>query len=183
MSAGGERVLIHGVLLSVAACGTLVLSEPGVGKSLLALELIAKGHKLVADDSVELRRSGSRLVGAGPRLTYGILAVRPLGLIDVRRYFGNAALSREIQVDLCVHLSVERSDCAPENFTSGPSSTNYLGVSIPEFQFGTGSAASWPTLVEAAVHVRRHGRDTGEKLVREHSRILADAADAYLNSN
>ena len=86
-----ERVLVHGVLVDLLGLGVMIVGESGIGKSECALELVSRGHRLVADDVVELRRRAESYVeGTGPEATRFFMEVRGLGLIDVQ------AISRRV---------------------------------------------------------------------------------------
>ncbi|NCV60466.1 MAG: HPr(Ser) kinase/phosphatase, partial [Betaproteobacteria bacterium] len=100
-----EHTTVHGVLMDVLGLGVLLQGESGLGKSELALELISRGHGLVADDAVELARiSPVLLEGKCPVLLQNMLEVRGLGLLDIRTIFGEAAVRRKIRLRLIVHL-------------------------------------------------------------------------------
>src|SRR5688500_18840052 len=91
---------MHGVLLCAHGLGVLLTGPAGIGKSTLALELLARGHALVADDAVSVRRSGSKLEGHCDPLLRGQLAVRELGLLDVGKLYGAGALRARQRLDL-----------------------------------------------------------------------------------
>jgi len=80
-----DSASVHGVLVSVFGSGVLILGRSGIGKSACALELIDRGHKLVADDVVNVERKGDSLIGSAPAALFGSLEVRGLGVVDVRR--------------------------------------------------------------------------------------------------
>ncbi len=88
-----DRRIIHGVLMAVFDRGTLIRGASGTGKSELALELIARGHRLVADDAVRIDRRGNELYGEAPELTWGVLAINGLGLVDVAAVLGDGSIT------------------------------------------------------------------------------------------
>ena len=94
--------VIHGVFLVIHDLGVLLLGPPGAGKSTLALELVARGHALVADDAPLFRRAGERLVGRAAPATAGFIHVRGLGPFDVRRQYGAAAVRDSHPLDLVI---------------------------------------------------------------------------------
>ena len=107
------REVIHGVLLDILGLGVLMIGESGIGKSECALDLIVRGHRLVADDTVEIRlRAASIIVGNCPELTRHHMEVRGLGLINLRDLFGVASTRTSKRVELVVQL--ERWDPARE---------------------------------------------------------------------
>ena len=99
------RVTRHGVLVDVYGVGVLITGESGVGKSEAALELVKRGHRLVADDVVDIRRvSDNRLVGEAPEMIRHLMEIRGIGIIDVATMFGIGSVMRTRSIDLIVHL-------------------------------------------------------------------------------
>ena len=98
------RCSIHGVLVDVSGIGVLLTGESGIGKSECALDLVSKGHRLVADDVVEIRRRGEDLVGQASSLIQNLIEVRGLGIINIVELFGVAATREHKRVELHIHL-------------------------------------------------------------------------------
>ena len=99
------RTTMHGVLVEVYGVGVLLTGESGVGKSEAALELVKRGHRLVADDVVDIRRvSDNRLVGEAPEMIRHLMEIRGIGIIDVATMFGIGSVMRTRSIDLIVHL-------------------------------------------------------------------------------
>ena len=94
----------HGVLVDVYGEGVLIFGDSGIGKSETAIELIKRGHRLVADDAVEIKRIGATLVGTAPELIRNYLEVRGVGVIDVQRLFGMSAVQHDSEVELVIQL-------------------------------------------------------------------------------
>lgn len=92
----------HGVLLDVYGEGVMITGDSGIGKSETAIELIKRGHRLVADDAVEIRRIGNSLVGSAPELIRDYLEVRGVGVIDIQKIFGMGAVQESTQIDLVI---------------------------------------------------------------------------------
>ena len=92
----------HGVLLDVYGEGVMIVGDSGIGKSETAIELIKRGHRLVADDAVEIRRIGNSLIGSAPELIRDYLEVRGVGIIDIQKIFGMGAVQESTQIDLVI---------------------------------------------------------------------------------
>lgn len=102
-----ERVTLHGVLVDVYGEGILIMGESGIGKSETALELIKRGHRLVADDAVEIKRiSHSLLVGTAPELIRYFIELRGIGIIDVKELFGVGSVKETQNIDLVIQLEM-----------------------------------------------------------------------------
>lgn len=95
---------VHGVLLSIYGKGVMITGESGMGKSETALELIRRGHVLVADDRVDISRIHNTLIGQAPELLKGMLEIRGIGIIDVAKMFGSSSTLAKNEVDLIIHL-------------------------------------------------------------------------------
>lgn len=102
-----ERVTIHGVLVDIYGEGILIIGESGIGKSETALELIKRGHRLVADDAVEIKRvSHHTLVGTSPELIRNFIELRGIGIIDVKELFGVSSVKQSQNIDLVIKLEM-----------------------------------------------------------------------------
>lgn len=102
-----ERITMHGVLVDIYGEGILIIGESGIGKSETALELIKRGHRLVADDAVEIKRvSHSTLVGTSPELIRYFIELRGIGIIDVKELFGVSSVKQTQNIDLVVKLEM-----------------------------------------------------------------------------
>ncbi|MPW26565.1 HPr kinase/phosphorylase [Alkalibaculum sp. M08DMB] len=98
-------VSIHGVLVDVFGIGVLITGSSGVGKSETALELVKRGHRLISDDVVQIKRTGdNRLTGTAPELLKQYMEIRGIGIIDVRTLYGIGAVKESIDIDMCIHL-------------------------------------------------------------------------------
>src|SRR5437868_424502 len=126
------RTVVHGVLMDILGLGVLIVGESGIGKSECALDLVVRGHRLVADDAVDLRaRADAYLMGSCPQLTRHHMEIRGLGLINVQDLFGVASTRRSKRVELVVQL--ERWDPSREYDRLGLDDAYYesLGIRIP----------------------------------------------------
>ncbi len=162
---------VHGVLAQVFDAGVLLIGESRTGKSECALELISRGHRLCADDAVDLFARGDVLIGKAPDLTRNLLEIRGLGIVNVREVFGLQAACDETTVDICVELrrSVETSP-----LETAMRSHEIAGVVIPKYVLPASSSGNHATLVETAVRLHRNERSsrTADLLVEEHSKLV-----------
>ncbi len=146
-----ERVMMHAVLMDVLGLGVLIVGESGIGKSECALDLIVRGHRLVADDTVELRRRQETiLIGACPELTRHHMELRGLGVINVMELFGIASTRSSKRVELVVQL--ERWDPAREYERLGLDDRFYdiLGLRVPLIRMPVAPGRNIAILVEVA---------------------------------
>lgn len=174
--------LVHGVLLEVHGVGVLVQGPAASGKSTLALELLARGHALVADDAVELTRPApGLLVGRCPDVLRGYLEARGLGVLDVRRMHGARAMRARRRVDLLVALAPERGRGSARARLSGRRSTRRLlgeplpALSLPVHSRGAQTGHNLAALVEAACldwRLRQDGIEADAALARRQARAI-----------
>jgi len=164
----------HGVLLDVLGMGVMITGESGVGKSELALELISRGHGLVADDVVELRRIGPEtLEGKCPPLLRDFLEVRGLGMLNIRTIFGETAIRRHKNMKLIVQLEKTAGSnvSAYERLPLGNLNEVILNVSIRKVTIPVAAGRNLAVLVEAAVRnyiLQLRGIDSTQEFVRRH---------------
>jgi HPr kinase/phosphorylase len=146
-----EREILHAVLMDILGLGVLVTGESGIGKSECALDLIVRGHRLVADDTVEVRRRAETvLIGTCPELTRHHMELRGLGLIDVRELFGIAAVRNSKRVEFVVQLERWEAGRAYERLGLDDTFHELLGVRIPLVRMPVAPGRSVATLVEVA---------------------------------
>ena len=145
----------HGVLMDVLGLGVLITGDSGVGKSELGLELISRGHGLVADDVVEISRiAASTLEGRCPALLRDFLEVRGLGLLDIRTIFGETAVRPKMKLKLIAHLEKPAADFARdtrERLPLAELSEDILGVTVRKVVIPVAEGRNLAVLVEAAV--------------------------------
>ncbi|TEA78325.1 HPr(Ser) kinase/phosphatase [Allopusillimonas ginsengisoli] len=145
------RTTAHGVFMDVLGVGVLITGESGLGKSELALELISRGHGLVADDAVELSRTAPHVIeGQCPALLQNLLEVRGLGLLDIRTIFGETSVRRKMKLKLVVHLIRSTPD-AFERLPMQDQTQDILGTPIRRVMLQVAAGRNLAVLVEAAV--------------------------------
>ncbi len=126
------RITRHGVLVEVYGEGVLLLGDSGVGKSETAVELVKRGHRLVADDAVEIKRVSSKtLVGAAPSIIKHFIELRGIGIIDVKNIFGMGAVKDTENIDLIIHLEAWQNGKQYDRLGLVDEYTNILGINIP----------------------------------------------------
>ncbi len=148
-----EQVTLHGVFLDVAGMGTLLTGGAGTGKSELALELVTRGHRLIADDApVFSRVSPTTLSGACPALLQDFLEVRGLGVINIRAMFGDAAIKQSKYLRLIVNLvPLSQVQLGEENRLVGLcGERKILGIRVPEVTLPVAPGRDIAVLIEAA---------------------------------
>ena len=174
------RGTVHGVLMDILGLGVLVVGESGIGKSECALDLVVRGHRLVADDAVELRcRAQSYVLGSCPDLTRHHMEIRGLGLINVQDLFGVASTRTSKRVELVVQL--ERWEPGREYDRLGIDDEFYetLGVRIPMVRMPVAPGRNVAILVEVAARnqlLRSRGHHAARKLVDRLNRRLEPGA-------
>jgi len=147
-----ESDTIHGVLINVYGKGVLITGESGMGKSELGLELIRKGHVLIADDRVDVRRIHNTIYGSAPELLKGYLELRGIGIIDVERMFGASALLDSMRIDFVVYLEKWQDGKAYKRVSiDSQFSMPILGIDIPKMVFPVKEGRNLSVLIEAAV--------------------------------
>ncbi len=175
-----ERRIIHGVLLDVLGLGVLMTGGANIGKSELALELISRGHILVADDAPEFRRiAPGTLEGSCPPLLEGFLEVRGLGVLNIARMYGDAHVRRRKTLKFIVDLlpaDSEHSEALAESRLCDSADTrDILGVSIPLRKLAVAPGRNLAVLIEAAVRdqlLRYGGYSATRDLIEQQARAI-----------
>jgi HPr kinase/phosphorylase len=172
------REIIHGVLMDVLGLGVLLIGDSGIGKSECALDLVVRGHRLVADDTVQIRRRGdSVILGACPEPTRYHMELRGLGIINIRDLFGVAATRASKRIELVVQL--ERWDEHREYDRLGLDENTYelFGVRLPLICMPVAPGRNLATLVEVAARnqvLRSRGLNAARDLVERLERQLQE---------
>ena len=173
-----ERTTRHGVFMDILGLGVLLTGESGLGKSELGLELISRGHGLVADDAVDLYRvSQTALEGRCPELLMNLLEVRGIGLLDIKAIFGETAVRRKMRLKLIVHLvRKETMDRDFERLPYEPLSEDILEVPVRKTVIAVDAGRNLAVLVEAAVRntiLQLRGIDTYTEFIARHHKAMS----------
>jgi HPr kinase/phosphorylase len=174
--------VVSGGLLRMFGLGVLIVGDSGVGKSESAIELIARGHRFISDDVVEVRRGpGGRLIGRAPMLSRFFMELRGLGIISIRHIFGPRAILRESSIDLVIRLKKwspkKEYDRLGLRF---PEDHIILGTRIPQLNIPVAPGRNIATLIEVACMaqvLRKKGRRAPEQLLRRLDRALIPAGE------
>lgn len=172
-----DRITRHGVLMDILGLGVLITGESGLGKSELGLELVSRGHGLVADDAVDLYRiSQTAIEGRCPELLMNLLEVRGIGLLDIKAIFGETAVRRKMRLKLIVHLvRKETLDRDFERIPTEPLHEEILHIPVRKVVIAVDAGRNLAVLVEAAVRnsiLQLRGIDTYREFVQRHQRAL-----------
>lgn len=173
-----DRATMHGVFMDILGMGVLITGESGLGKSELGLELISRGHGLVADDAVDLYRiNQTSIEGRCPELLQNLLEVRGIGLLDIKAIFGETAVRRKMRLQLIVHLvrreTLERDY---ERMPYEPLHQDVLGVPVRKAVIQVVAGRNIAVLVEAAVRntiLQLRGIDTYQEFVQRHRSAMS----------
>ena len=150
-------ISIHGVLVDVYGVGVLIMGESGIGKSEAALELIKRGHRLVSDDVVELRKvSDVTLVGSAPDITRHFIELRGIGIVDVRRIFGMGAIKDTERIDLIINLEPWVEGKMYDRLGLDNQYNDILGLSIPSLTVPVRPGRNLAVIIEVAAMNHRH---------------------------
>lgn len=149
----------HGVLMEIYGEGVLLMGESGIGKSETAIELVKRGHRLIADDAVEIKRvSEKTLVGSAPEMIRHYVELRGIGIVDVRRLFGMGAIKETERIDLVIQLENWVEGKMYERFGMEEESINILGINIPSVTVPVRPGRNLSIILEIAAMNNRQKR-------------------------
>ena len=168
------KTALHAVLMEIYGTGVLFLGESGIGKSQISLDLIRKGHRLIADDRVDISNVRGSLIGTCPEAIRGMMEVRGIGIINVERMFGVNSLSHKAHIKLVIHLVPFKREEPLERIGMKTDSYEILGEKIPLIKLPVSAARSMSEIVETAVtnyKLKDFGYDTGYEFQRRLSEL------------
>ena len=165
---------IHGTLLCVFGVGVLIRSESGTGKSECALEMVSRGHALVADDAVELTRIGSTLYGSAPLALAGLLQIREIGICDIRALYGEASVVDRCDIGVNIHLKPNENGDASTRMGGEKLEVEIMGVRLPHFVISNSNKRPLPVIIESAVKMMKAGGESVEMdLIDRYNKSIA----------
>ena len=167
------RTTKHGVLVDVFGVGVLITGESGVGKSECALELIKRGHLLVADDVVDIARVGHKLRGESPEIVRDFMELRGIGIVDIKLIFGIGAVLRKKTIDMVIHLELWMPGKDYDRLGDKENTMDILGVSVPLINVPVRSGRNLAMIVEIAARNWRL-KNEGYNAVSELDKRLAE---------
>lgn len=145
------RITRHGVLAEVYGEGILLVGDSGVGKSETAIELIKRGHRLIADDAVEIRRVSSKsLVGQSPENIRHFIELRGIGIINARRIFGMGAVKLQEKIDMCINLEIWDATKVYDRMGMDSEYTEILGIKVPVMTIPVKPGRNLAIIIEVA---------------------------------
>ena len=155
----GPRITRHGVLVEVYGEGILLLGDSGVGKSETAIELLKRGHRLIADDAVEITRvSATTLVGRAPEIIRHYVELRGIGIVDVRRLFGMGSVKETEKIDLVINLEAWQNGKMYDRLGLDEETTDILGIQIPSIVLPVCPGRNLSVVIEVAAMNNRQKR-------------------------
>ena len=174
-----DSEILHGVFLEVLGIGVLLTGLSGAGKSELALELINRGHRLIADDAAQFScRSPSVIIGNCPQLLRDFLEVRGLGILNIRAMFGDNALlsSKRLRLIISLDVSSEKFSDESTRLDGGHQLRNIQGVEIPQLTVPVAPGRNLAVIIEAAVRnhlLTRSGYNAADDFIERQKRFMA----------
>lgn len=169
-SALAPRVTRHGVLVEIYGEGILINGDSGIGKSETAIELIKRGHRLVADDAVEIRRIGDTLTGTAPELIRHYLEVRGIGVVDIQKLFGMSGVKSATQIDLVIQFERWQDEKFYDRLGLDEAHTQIMGVPIPLLTIPVSAGRNLAGIVELAVmnnRQKKYGINSAREFVEQ----------------
>ena len=165
------RITRHGVLVEVYGEGILLVGDSGVGKSETAIELIKRGHRLIADDAVEIRRVSSKsLVGQSPENIRHFIELRGIGIINARRIFGMGAVKLQEKIDMCINLEIWDATKVYDRMGMDSEYTEILGIKVPVMTIPVKPGRNLAIIIEVAAmnnRQKKYGINSAREFVEQ----------------
>lgn len=165
----------HGVFLGMYGIGVLMLGESGIGKSECALDLISRGHRLIADDAVLIKKIGDRIIGESPEITFEHLEIRGLGILNIRELFGVSAIGKRKQIELLIELKKWDEVLEIDRLGLEIREVEIFDTKISKFVLPVSIGRNLSTLIETAVRLyllQTEGLNAAQELFERHAAIV-----------
>ena len=173
-------VRMHGVLVDVCGTGVLITGDSGIGKSEAALELVKRGHRLISDDAVDIRKnSDEHLIGTAPERIKNLLELRGVGIIDVRRLYGIIAVGESATIDMVIHLEEWNREKDYKRFGNTNDYVDILGTNVERYDLPIRPGRNLAIIVETVAmnHVQKKmGYNAADELLKRTNRLIAKGA-------
>ena len=174
------RATLHGVLVDVYGMGVLITGESGVGKSEAALELVRRGHQLVADDVVDVCRiTENRLIGESPETVRHFMEIRGIGIIDIKAMYGISAVLTSKTIDLVIHLEAWKEKKAYDRLGLSEDFTTIMDVRVPQLVLPVRPGRNVAVVIEVAARnysLKQMGYSAAQELDRRLNEMMMNAA-------
>ena len=172
------RITRHGVLVEVYGEGILIFGDSGIGKSETAIELVKRGHRLIADDAVEIKRvSAKTLVGSAPELIKHYVELRGIGIIDVARTFGVGAVKDTEKIDMIVNLEPWVQGKMYDRFSGDEECIDIMGIRVPMTTIPVKTGRNLAVIIEIAA-INNRQKEMGYNTAEEFNRKLMASMEA-----
>lgn len=173
-----ERTSIHGVLVEVYGLGVLIQGSSGIGKSETGLELIKKGHRLIADDRVDIYQQDERtVIGESPKILEHLMEIRGVGIIDVMNLFGASAVRHHTQVSLVVNLQDWVKDNKYDRLGSATETISLANVPVPKITIPVSTGRNVAIIIEVAAmnfRAKTMGYDATKKFEENLAKLIEE---------
>jgi len=175
-----ERITQHGVLVEVYGEGILILGDSGIGKSETAIELVKRGHRLIADDAVVIKKvSAISLVGSAPELIKHYIELRGIGIVDVRRIFGMGSVKESEKIDLVINFENWEQGKMYDRFGLDTEYTEILGIRIPSITVPVKPGRNLAVIIEIAAMNNRQKKMGYNTAVEFEKRLKEQQSEDY----
>lgn len=172
------RKSMHGVLVEIYGMGVMIIGNSGVGKSETALDLIKRGHRLIADDRVDVfQKDEKTVVGEAPKILKHLMEIRGIGIIDVMNLFGAGSVKDHSEIQLIIRLENWNPDTNYERLGLNEAKRELVGVSIPQITIPVKVGRNLAIIIEVAAmnfRAKRMGYDASQKFKENLSELIAD---------
>ncbi len=173
-----ERMTRHGVFVECYGEGILILGDSGIGKSEAAIELVKRGHRLIADDAVEIKKvSAKTLVGSAPELIRHYIELRGIGIVDVRRIFGMGSVKLTEKIDMIINLELWQQGKFYERVGMDTEYTNIMGIDIPTTTIPVRPGRNLAVVIEIAAMNNRQKKMGYNTAVEFNKKLMGQLAD------